>query len=171
MPVSKRRKRKRSARKTSQRAITPVKAVGPPADMRALESVTAGLARAMSGDRRDARSEQAQDLVYEAWEHDGPEREAIARRALDIHPDCADAHTILAEAADSLDEAILHYRRGVEAAERTLGSEPFEEDVGHFWGLFETRPYMRARGARGGALGDGRARGIARAPARSPATQ
>ena len=31
------------------------------------------------------------------------------------------------------------------AGERALGAQAFEEDVGHFWGLLETRPYMRAR--------------------------
>jgi len=33
----------------------------------------------------------------------------------------------------------------VEGGARSLGRETFEEDVGHFWGLLETRPYMRAR--------------------------
>jgi tetratricopeptide (TPR) repeat protein len=37
------------------------------------------------------------------------------------------------------------YGKAVEAAARTLGDRPFQEDVGHFWGLLETRPYMRAR--------------------------
>lgn len=37
------------------------------------------------------------------------------------------------------------YRQGVKAGERALGKEAFEEDVGHFWGILETRPYMRAR--------------------------
>lgn len=37
------------------------------------------------------------------------------------------------------------YRQGVEAGERALGKDAFEEDVGHFWGILETRPYMRAR--------------------------
>ena len=33
----------------------------------------------------------------------------------------------------------------LQAAERTLGSACFAENVGHFWGITETRPYMRAR--------------------------
>jgi tetratricopeptide (TPR) repeat protein len=37
------------------------------------------------------------------------------------------------------------YNAGVEAAERAIGERAFKEDVGHFWGLLETRPYMRAR--------------------------
>jgi tetratricopeptide (TPR) repeat protein len=37
------------------------------------------------------------------------------------------------------------YEQGVAAAERELGSTAFIDDAGHFWGLLETRPYMRAR--------------------------
>jgi len=35
--------------------------------------------------------------------------------------------------------------KAVAAGERSLGAEYFEENKGHFWGLMETRPYMRAR--------------------------
>lgn len=31
------------------------------------------------------------------------------------------------------------------AGERTLGPNVFVEEVGHFWGIVRTRPYMRAR--------------------------
>ncbi len=37
------------------------------------------------------------------------------------------------------------YEAGVKAGEYALGADAFEEDVGHFWGLLETHPYMRAR--------------------------
>ena len=49
------------------------------------------------------------------------------------------------ENAESLEEASAYYRQGVEAGERALGQEYFAENAGHFWGLLETRPYMRAR--------------------------
>jgi tetratricopeptide (TPR) repeat protein len=39
----------------------------------------------------------------------------------------------------------LYYAQGVAAGERALGKERFERDAGHFWGILETRPYMRAR--------------------------
>lgn len=38
-----------------------------------------------------------------------------------------------------------HYRRGVSAGERALGAKFIKENAGHFWGLLETRPYMRCR--------------------------
>jgi tetratricopeptide (TPR) repeat protein len=90
---------------------------------------------------------KAQDLIYDAWEvNDSKRRVALARKALEISPDCADAYVLLAEeTANSLTEALNLYRQGVEAGERALGREAFEEDLGHFWGILETRPYMRAR--------------------------
>jgi tetratricopeptide (TPR) repeat protein len=36
-------------------------------------------------------------------------------------------------------------RAVVEAGEHSLGEQKFIEDRGHFWGILETRPYMRAR--------------------------
>lgn len=90
---------------------------------------------------------QAQDLVYEAFEERRPDRRlALARRALELSPDCADAWVLIAEEdGRTRAEALELYAKGVEAGERALGPEAFEEDVGHFWGLLETRPYMRAR--------------------------
>jgi tetratricopeptide (TPR) repeat protein len=90
--------------------------------------------------------DQAQDLIYTAWDNPNPSmRVALARKALTISPDCADAYVLLAEAAVTPAKALEFYRKGVQAGERAVGKEPFEEDVGHFWGILQTRPYMRAR--------------------------
>jgi tetratricopeptide (TPR) repeat protein len=85
--------------------------------------------------------------MFDAWESEDPrERVAMARQALKISPDCADAYVLLAgEAAESAQEAVELYGQGVEAGARALGQAAFVEDVGLFWGLLETRPYMRAR--------------------------
>lgn len=97
--------------------------------------------------------EQAQEMIYQAWESSGKRRITLARRALKISPDCADAYVLLAEeSARSLQEAIDLYEQGMHAGERALGPERFEEDAGHFWGLMETRPYMRARAGLAGCL-------------------
>jgi tetratricopeptide (TPR) repeat protein len=90
--------------------------------------------------------EQAQEVMYQAWESSGRQRVKLARRALDISPDCADAYVLLAEeTAKTPQEAIDLYEQGVRAGERALGPEAFEQAAGHFWGIIETRPYMRAR--------------------------
>jgi len=91
--------------------------------------------------------ERAQDLRWTAWDEPAPHRRvAMARRALDISADCADAYVMLAiETARNNNEALELYEQGMAAGERALGSKRFEEDAGHFWGILETRPYMRAR--------------------------
>jgi tetratricopeptide (TPR) repeat protein len=88
----------------------------------------------------------AQQLVYEAFEtRDLRRRTELANRALEISPDCADAYVLLAGNTRDLAEATELNRKAVEAGERALGAKAFVDDVGHFWGLLETRPYMRAR--------------------------
>jgi tetratricopeptide (TPR) repeat protein len=97
--------------------------------------------------------EKAQELMYEAWEATGKQRVKLAREALAISEDCADAYVLLAEeAARTLEEARDLYAAGLKAGERALGEELFEEAVGHFWGILETRPYMRARTGLAGCL-------------------
>jgi tetratricopeptide (TPR) repeat protein len=91
--------------------------------------------------------ERAQDLIYEAYDAaSSRERVRLAREALALSGDCADAYVLLAdETARTPQEAAVLYAQGVAAGERALGEAAFEEDVGMFWGILETRPYMRAR--------------------------
>jgi len=89
--------------------------------------------------------EQAQNLVYEAFESRGRKRIQLARRALKICPDCADAYVLMAEGCGDIEKAAGLYEKGVEAGARALGEELFEQQAGYFWGILETRPYMRAR--------------------------
>ncbi len=89
--------------------------------------------------------EEAQELCYRAFDTHGRGRVRLARKALEICPDCADAYVILAEQAGTLEAKIDNYTKGVAAAERALGPEVFQEHAGHFWGVSSTRPYMRAR--------------------------
>ena len=89
--------------------------------------------------------EKAQELMYQAVDSVGRKRVQLARKALKICPDCADAYVILAEQSGDEQKAHDLYAQGVAAGERALGPEIFEEDAGRFWGILETRPYMRAR--------------------------
>jgi len=89
--------------------------------------------------------EKAQDLIYEAIESGGRKAVQLARQALEICPDCADAYVLMAEHTSDVQKAHDLYAQGVAAGERALGPDCFEENAGHFWGLQSTRPYMRAR--------------------------
>jgi tetratricopeptide (TPR) repeat protein len=95
---------------------------------------------------RDAKLIEAQEMIYQAWEENNPARRIIlAHRALKISPNCADAYVLLAEEeADSPERALQLYQSGIQAGERALGEDYFEENKGYFWGLLETRPYMRS---------------------------
>jgi tetratricopeptide (TPR) repeat protein len=90
-------------------------------------------------------AEEALAMVDQAMEAEGRLQIKLARQALSLDPDCAEAYVLLAE---RMPDPILrgyYYGSAIEAAERSLGPEPFKNDVGHFWGIVETRAYMRAR--------------------------
>ncbi len=112
-------------------------------DRRAME----GMMSVFGGGFGDSKLDKAQKLMYQAWEERNPARRIIlAHEALAVSPDCADAYVLLAEEeADTLGRALEYYQQGVAAGERALGKKYFKENVGYFWGLLETRPYMRAR--------------------------
>jgi hypothetical protein len=75
----------------------------------------------------------AQDIMYDAWDaSDKKRRIALAKKALELSPLCADAYVLLAqETAKDLDQTIEIYRQGVEAGEKALGKTAFREDAGH----------------------------------------
>ncbi|HEY7153561.1 MAG TPA: hypothetical protein VH575_06350 [Gemmataceae bacterium] len=125
------------------------KSDGPSAipDPRTMEAML----RQMMGDMVDGTEPnsplgRAQQVLEEAYQEPSPvKRVELARRALAICPDCADAYVLLAEHAANRKEAAEFYEKGVAAAERALGPDIFREAAGDFWGILETRPYMRAR--------------------------
>jgi hypothetical protein len=116
-------------------------------DRRAMEAVMQQLVAGLQGQAdQDTPLGKAQGLMYRAFEEaDEQRRVRLAKDALAICPDCADAYVLLAEHSRSRKEALRLYEQGVAAGERALGVEAFERDVRHFWGVLETRPYMRAR--------------------------
>jgi tetratricopeptide (TPR) repeat protein len=69
----------------------------------------------------------------------------LARQALEVSPDCADAYVILAESVAGPSRALPMYEAAVAAGERAIGAARFADLAGQFWGILETRPYMRAR--------------------------
>jgi len=90
--------------------------------------------------------ELAQDIIYDAWETESRrERVKMAKKALSISPDCADAYNLLAEdEAKTPEEAKELYQKGIDGGKKALGKELFKESKGRFWGYIKTRPYMRS---------------------------
>lgn len=116
-----------------------------------LDEANAALRQRFSGPIDDLPStattplDKAQDLIYRAFEARGRRRIQLARKALELSADCADAYVVLAEESSVLEDARALYEQGVAAGERALGRDVFAQEVGRFWGIVGTRPYMRAR--------------------------
>lgn len=99
--------------------------------------------------------EEAQDIVYDAWESDSPaQRKRLAWKALELDPNCADAYCVLAEAYKSYRKKNEYYTKGIEIFRKKYGPKYFSENKGDFWGLLETRPFMRLSAGYGQLLWD-----------------
>jgi tetratricopeptide (TPR) repeat protein len=112
-----------------------------------IEEINQFLNQKLNGPKKvpQANKQSAQDLIYDAFEVVGNQRYKLAEQALKLDPNCVDAYVILAEKATSLDEALTWYEKGMRIGEKKLGKAFFVENKGHFWGLIETRPFMRAK--------------------------
>jgi tetratricopeptide (TPR) repeat protein len=118
-----------------------------------LDELNASLRQAMMSGELDRVSyenspaEQAQDLAYQAMEEPSSAKaRKLAEKALRLDPDCVDAIVVRAQTRRlTSEEYIAELRKAVEAGARTLGKERFQKGRGIFWGMVDTRPYMRAR--------------------------
>ncbi|QEH34441.1 ST7 protein [Aquisphaera giovannonii] len=115
-------------------------------DRRLIERGMRDILTGQFGAAAETAFDRARELVYDALEEPDPTKRAgLAREALAVSPDVADAYVLLAEQAPTRKEALALYEQAVAAGERALGPEAFRDHAGHFWGILETRPYMRAR--------------------------
>jgi tetratricopeptide (TPR) repeat protein len=99
-------------------------------------------------DAKHTPRDQAQELMWDAMDLIGQDDERAAElchRALSIYPDCVDALAMLADLeCDRVKDHVDAMRKAVAAGRRDLGPKYFKSERGHFWGLIETRPFMRA---------------------------
>lgn len=96
------------------------------------------------------RADEANDLFMDAVSASGHKRTNLLEQVLAIDPDHVNAHVLLAEEANTYTAANALLDKAIQIAEKQLGKAYFVENKGHFWGLIETRPYMRALAARAG---------------------
>ena len=132
-------------KKSTKRSQKPKEPDGPVPGPHIAESIMASL----FGSRHDP-GQSAQEYAYEAMDAmadgDWDRAEAAAIRAVELNPDCVDALHILAQlGCESDSEMITELQFVVQRGEQELGKKFFRENEGWFWGLLETRPYMRAR--------------------------
>ena len=86
------------------------------------------------------------ELIYAAWDQLNPaDIVQLARRALEISPDCAEAYLLLADnLAVNIGQVYKYYQKAVAAAERALGAEFIEQYSGQLWQEVVGRPYLRS---------------------------
>nr|WP_272495760.1 hypothetical protein [Bacillus pinisoli] len=91
---------------------------------------------------------QAQELIYKALEVKSvKQKKQLATKALELDPKCLDAFLLLAEIETDALKSLTILDVALKAGELKLGKDYFKENKGYFWGLLETRPYMRVRQA------------------------
>jgi tetratricopeptide (TPR) repeat protein len=88
--------------------------------------------------RPRARDRRADDRLV-------AEQVRLAHRALAISADCASAHALLGDLADSPSAAEERYRAGVAAGERALGAEVIERYAGELGRIPEARGWLMCR--------------------------
>ncbi len=111
-------------------------------------SIMRQMERMMGGAAKGSKNEYAaQDLVYDAGECADPEDAFdLLEQAVEIDPTNIDAWLGLMNFAPmESDERIEFLRKLVKTGEANLGKAYFKNNAGYFWGVLETRPYMRAR--------------------------
>lgn len=86
--------------------------------------------------------ERAQDLIYAAYDLSPIKAKRHIEQALVLDPECISAYELLGSLEDSPVIAAVFYEKGIAIGEKKFGGEYLKENVGMFWGLIETRPYM-----------------------------
>lgn len=88
--------------------------------------------------------DRAENLCYAAIDAYGRRRIQLARQALQEDPGHLEANVLLAESVHETNAKIELFGKAVKLGESQF-AELLETEVGHFWGISETRPMMRAK--------------------------
>lgn len=89
--------------------------------------------------------DMAFDLIVSAQGKRGKERKKLINQALQLDPEQIDAYILLANDESNLRKRHELLLKAIKIGEKQLGPSYFNEHKGRFWGMIETRPYMRAK--------------------------
>lgn len=88
------------------------------------------------------------ELLVAADNESSPaKRKKLLDQAIQMDPEHPDTLIMLSEDAPTIGESMKLAQSAMESAAKRLGEAFFKENRGHFWGLIETRPFMRAKAA------------------------
>lgn len=92
----------------------------------------------------DTAFDRAEELCFQALEQQGRNRVRLIRQALREDPMHLRAHELLAENTLDLQTRIERYQAALELGQVQL-KDLWETEVGHFWQILKTRPFIRAK--------------------------
>lgn len=138
-----------SIRRALERKMSDISALIQSSGLESMDEINAMIKREVERggpepQQPDSPRRRAAELLDRAAEVRGRRQIQLAHQALAIDPDCADAFDLLAHRAGDPVRRIELAQQAVEAGRRAIGDE-FDSTIGHFWGVTDTRPYMRAR--------------------------
>ena len=99
-------------------------------------------------DEEFIKREQSDDLLFEAYDEPVKTKAIkLAKQALELNPNNIDAENFITKHETNTIKRLKKYEETLNKEKANLEKENFfnEENVGIFWGLIETRPYMRTK--------------------------
>ncbi|AET60487.1 tetratricopeptide repeat protein [Paenibacillus terrae] len=93
----------------------------------------------------ESNEDKAYELLMKAEKESSSAKQIkLVQQALKLDPNNSDALLLLAQLSTDISEAIKLSESAMNFAQKELGEPFFKENKGYFWGLSETRLYMRA---------------------------
>ena len=99
-------------------------------------------------DEEFIKREQSDDLLFEAYDEPVKTKAIkLAKQALEINPDNIDAENFITKFESNTIKKLQKYGETLNKEKANLEKQDFfnEENIGIFWGLIETRPFMRTK--------------------------
>jgi tetratricopeptide (TPR) repeat protein len=113
------------------------------------------MAKILNFEDPSSKADKAQDLAWDAWDASTKDEAVkLAKKALKIDSNCCDAFNVLALYEDDLEKKKEYCKKAIDAFHQQYDEDFFTENTGYFWGVLETRPYMRALQEYGSVLWD-----------------
>lgn len=99
-------------------------------------------------DEEFIKREQSDDLLFEAYEEPIKAKAIkLAKQALALNPNNIDAENFITKHETNTIKKLKKYEETLNKEKTNLEKENYfnKENIGIFWGLMETRPYMRTK--------------------------
>jgi len=94
-------------------------------------------------DEATKNSDIAVDLVHEAYKLSTVKARKNIQYALEMDPDCIEAFELLGSLEPAMEIATAFFEKGISIGRKKFGGIYLKKNKGMFWGLHETRPFMR----------------------------